>query len=69
MSITIHHAQGYSTVDHFGPEIIHRAGEHHTTVAAARAAVARAVAEMPESCKTSGAPRIVWSRGDKSGIV
>jgi hypothetical protein len=69
MTVTIHHAQGYSKADHFGLEIVHRAGEYHLNVVAARAAVARAIAEMPESCASAGAPRIVWSRGNKSGII
>ena len=69
MNVTIHHAQGYSRVDHFAPEIIRRAGERHPNVAAARAAVARAIAEMPEACSVIGAPRIVWTRDNKTGII
>lgn len=67
--ITLHHIPGYSRVDHFGPEVLHRV-EHNSggikfpTITAARAAVRAAMAEMPDSMCKAGPPRIDGVRDD-----
>jgi hypothetical protein len=69
MSVQIYHIEGYSRVDHFGQEIVRRAGEHHQTVAEARQAVRGVIASLPNLCRDAGAPRIGWSRGDRHGVI
>jgi hypothetical protein len=56
--ITIYHVAGYSRVDHFGPEIVSRAGAHHRALAEAKAAVKAAAAELPDAAHHAGLPRI-----------
>jgi hypothetical protein len=55
---TLYHIPGYSRVDHYGAEIVRRAGATHLSLRAARAAVAAAQAEMPDAMRREGAPRI-----------
>jgi hypothetical protein len=56
--ITLHHVEGFSAIDHYGPEIIRAAGKTNGTMREARAAVQSAAQGLPKSALDSGLPRI-----------